>query len=157
MNKWLWIPLLLGTLFWNPAEPKDVGSLIPVELVQLSRDREGVEVRTDTGNRGWGENLEEAMADLKQKASGEIFLETAEYVLLTGEKEAFIPELKNYFRPGTQVYEAPYLEDLEGAAAYLGQHRRESPLFRLQNRDLPRLIRHGGGLCFADGQTDREP
>ena len=157
MNKWLWIPLLLGALFWNPAEPRDVGSLIPVELVQLSRDREGVAVRTDTGNRGWGENLEAAMADLKQKASGEIFLETAEYVLLTGEKETFIPELKHYFRPGTQVYEAQYLEDLEEAAAYLGQHRRESPLFRLQNRDLPRLIWHRGGLCFADGQTDREP
>lgn len=157
MNKWLWALLALGALLWNPAEPRDVGKLIPVELVQLSRDWDGVTVRTDTGNGGRGENLEEAMVDLKQKASGEIFLETAEYVLLTGDQEAFIPELKHYFRPGTQVYEAPYLEDLEEAAAYLGQHRRESPLFRLQNRDLPRLIWHRGGLCFADGQTEPEP
>ena len=156
MNKWLWILLALGAMLWNPAEPKDVGKLIPVELVQLSQDRDGVAVRTDTGNTGWGENLEEAMLDLKRKATGEIFLETAEYVLLTGNMGKNIPELSNYFRPGTQVYEAPLLEDLKVAAAYLGQNKRESPLFRCQKKELPRLVLHRGGLCFADGQTDPE-
>ena len=150
MNKWLWALLALGALLWNPAEPRDVGKLIPVELVQLSRDWDGVTVRTDTGNRGWGENLEEAMEDLKRKASGEIFLETAEYVLLTGDMLESIPALLGYFRPGTQVYEAPVLEDLEDAAAYLGQNNRGSPLFRLQNKNLPRLIRERGGLRFAE-------
>ena len=150
MNKWLWALLALGALLWNPAEPRDVGKLIPVELVQLSRDRDGVTVRTDTGNKGWGENLEEAMEDLKRKASGEIFLESAEYVLLTGDMLESIPALPGYFRPGTQVYEAPVLEDLEGAAAYLGQNNRGSPLFRLQNKNLPRLIRERGGLRFAE-------
>lgn len=157
MNKWLWILLVLGAMLWNPAEPKDVGKLIPVELVQLSREGDGVAVRTDTGNTGWGENLEEAMQDLKQKATGEIFLETAEYVLLTKDMEASIPALPGFFRPGTQVYESTFLEDLEGAAAYLGQNKRESPLFRCQEKYLPRLVRQRGGLCFADGQTDPEP
>lgn len=156
MNKWLWILLALGAMLWNPAEPKDMGKLIPVELVQLFRENGGVAVRTDTGNTGWGENLEEAMLDLKQKATGEIFLETAEYVLLTEDMEASIPALQAFFRPGTQVYEAPILEDLEGTTAYLGQNKRESPLFRCQEKNLPRLMWQRGGLCFADGETNPE-
>ena len=130
-----------------------MGKLIPVELVQILRTEQGYVVRTDTENRGSGETLSQAFADLKDKASGEIFLETAEYVLLTENARDCVRNLSGYFRPGTQIYQAPPLEDLAFAAEYLGQHSVSSPLFRLEEAgELPCLVKQEGGLTFENGK-----
>lgn len=155
MKKWIPMLLLAAAVLWSPARGADVGRLIPVELVQILRTEQGFLVRTDTENRGVGETLDAAIADLKEQASGEIFLETAEYVLLTETSRACARDLPTYFRPGTQIYQAPPLEDLAAAAEYLGQHSVPSPLFRLGERGrLPHLMEREGGLRLETGNGE---
>ena len=153
MKKWPIFLLLTAAVLWNPAKGTDVGTLIPVEVVQILRTEEGIVVRTDTKNTGTGETLSLAFGNLEEKASGEIFLETAEYVLLTENTRDCAQELEDYFRPGTQVYQAPPLEDLAAAAEYLGQHSVPSPLFRLEG-PLPRLVQEKGELIFASDNKE---
>lgn len=155
MKKWIPMLLLAAAVLWSPARGTDVGRLIPVELVQILRTEQGFLVRTDTENRGFGESLPAAFADLKEQASGEIFLETAEYVLLTEDSRGCARDLPAYFRPGTQIYQAPPLEDLVAAAEYLGQHSVPSPLFRLgEGERLPHLTEREGGLRLETGNGE---
>lgn len=155
MKKWIPMLLLAAAVLWSPTRGTDVGRLIPVELVQILRTEQGFLVRTDTENRGVGETLDAAIADLKEQASGEIFLETAEYVLLTETSRGCARDMPAYFRPGTQIYQAPPLEDLAAAAEYLGQHSVPSPLFRLgEGERLPYLMEQEGGLRLETGNGE---
>lgn len=144
--------LLAAVVLWSPVKGTDVGKLLPVELMQISRTETGYVVRTDTENMGEGESLPQALANLRETAQGKIFLETTEYVLLTRETMQCLPDLTEFFRPGTEVYAAPQLEDLEQAAAFLRAHSRQSPLFRLTEGEpeLPELQTEEGRIFYAD-------
>ena len=152
MKKGIATLLLAAVVLWSPVKGTDVGKLLPVELVQISRTETGYAVRTDTENMGEGNSLPQAVANLREMAQGEIFLETTEYVLLTRETMPCLPDLTEFFRPGTEVYAAPPLEDLEQAAAFLRAHSRQSPLFRLTEgeTELPELQMEKGRICYAD-------
>ena len=137
--------LLAAVVLWSPVKGTDVGKLLPVELMQISRTETGYVVRTDTENMGEGESLPQALANLRETAQGKIFLETTEYVLLTRETMQCLPDL-------TELYAAPQLEDLEQAAAFLRAHSRQSPLFRLTEGEpeLPELQTEEGRIFYAD-------
>lgn len=155
MKKWIAAAVLAAALLWSPARGIDVGKLIPVELVEIGRQEQLWTVRTDTGHAGQGQSLSEAFRDLKAKAPGEIYLETAEYALLTEAAVPCLGELPAYFRPGTQVYRTEPLEDLSAAAAFLTVHSPQAPLFRLLQGQMamPQLRREGESLIFAEEQT----
>ena len=151
MKKGIAALLLAAVVLWSPVKGTDVGKLLPVELVQISRTETGYVVRTDTENMGEGETLAQAVENMRDTAQGEIFLETTEYVLLTRETMQCLPDLPEFFRPGTEVYAAPPLEDLEQASAFLRAHSRQSPLFRLMGETrLPELEMEGGRIHYAD-------
>ena len=152
MKKEIAALLLAAVVLWSPVKGTDVGKLLPVELVQITRTETGYAVRTDTENTGEGVTLAQAVENLRETAQGEIFLETTEYVLLTRETLYCLPDLPEYFRPGTEVYAAPPLEDLEQAGAFLRAHSRQSPLFRLLEgqTELPELQIEGGRICYGD-------
>lgn len=121
-----WIGLLAGfaaALLLAPSQDTDIASLQPVELLYVYIEEGWVTVETDTGDLGAGEDLEGAMEDLKATASGEIFLETAQYLLITEPAEGYLPELKQILRPAAQILRAEGEPDLEGAAKYLSVHK----------------------------------
>ena len=60
----------------------DLGSLRPVELVQLTEEKGILVLKTDTGDSGWGLTLGQAVAKLKETTPGQIYLDTADYLLL---------------------------------------------------------------------------
>lgn len=118
MKRWIpWI-LLAALILWVPDRGTDIGQLLPVELVRITREGEHVRVETDTGNFGLGTTLEEAMVDLENAAPGVVFFDTADHLLLTAETLA-LGEWEPFFRPGVRVLLAEGAIDPEEAAEYL--------------------------------------
>ena len=73
---------LIGATLFAPVRRVDVGTLQPVEIVYIIKRNQTVEVRTDTGEFGKGENIGEAVNDLLSTAQGVVYFETAEFLLV---------------------------------------------------------------------------
>ena len=85
MKKWLYLAAALtavGILSRLPHPAKDIAKLKPVRAVYLYMELEKLHIETDTGDSGSGTTLAEAYSDMRSGADGEIFLDTAEFLIL---------------------------------------------------------------------------
>lgn len=128
----------------NPAV--DVGRLEPVEVVQLTVTGDEILIRTDTGAWGAGSALADAVEALKRADDREVFLETADKLLLQGDPEKYLPELYELFRPGSQICRTVGEPDLEAAGHYLTIHPASMTLgqLRAEGGSLQTLILEEG-------------
>lgn len=134
MKQWIWFPALLAAacvLSRLPHPAVDVGKLEPVSAVQIEYRDGCYHLRTDTGASGSGGTLEEASRALSQGALGEVFLETAEYVLLDPAAPV-TEELYRVLRPACRVCLAEGEVDLQEASAFLAAHPPEATLAELR-------------------------
>lgn len=96
--------LLLAVAFGEGLfRSTDVAKLEPVELVVLRAIPQGFAIQTDTGSFGSGTSIADAIQNLEETATGKVFLETADYVLLEGVDADAIPVLLEVFRPSSKV------------------------------------------------------
>ena len=124
MKKWLYLlgaVAAIGLLARLPHPARDISELKPVWVVYLYMDGETLCIETDTGDSGSGKDLAEAASDLRSDADGEIFLETAEFLILSPEV-AVTSLFYQYLRPGCRICQAENPPDLETAADYLTAH-----------------------------------
>lgn len=134
MKKWL---LLIGALaavgFLSrlPHPARDIAKLEPVRVVYLYMDQGRLCIETDTADYGSGRNLTEATDDLRTRADAEIFLDTAEFLLLSPEV-TISPDFYTHLRPACKVCYTEMAPDLEAAAEYLAAHPPEITLARLR-------------------------
>lgn len=110
----------------------DIGKLEPVEAVLLTETENGIRLETDTGASGEGKTLAEAVEALREGASGEVFLETADKLLICGDVSAYWQEIYGLFRPACQVCLADEEINLEEATAYLDVHPADQTLARIR-------------------------
>lgn len=145
MKYWIWISLAAMMLL-SPFQGNDVGKLRPVELVAMRREKNTVILETDTGDIGRGLDPMTALEDLKRSAPGALFLDTADYFLVTRETENLIPELSSVLRPAVEICYFSKQTDLEAAAEYLRAHSPGVTLlqWRTQGKDLLELCTEGG-------------
>lgn len=146
MNKfYLWGLVAALAVMVNPVKGKDIGKLQPVSLLQVYLENGNVVLETDTGDIGRGMKLTEALENLQQTTSAEIFLETADFLLLTEETKCLLKELSGVLRPGTETFLIDAPVDGEAAARYLENHSMGSTIQKLQsyNREMPRLKTFG--------------
>ena len=140
MKRWIWFCGFLAAvccLSRLPHPAVDVGKLEPVSLVAVDWQDGSYHIRTDTGAEGSGTTLKQAAQSLAEGASGTVFLETAEYVLLTPQVPV-TGELCQVFRPACRVCLTAAQADLEQAAAWLAAHPPRHTLndLRAGERDL---------------------
>ena len=109
-----------------------IGRLEPVEAVHLTATDSGLRLETDTGASGEGKNLGEAIAALREHDADEVFLETSDKLLITGDVDPYWPEIYEVFRPGCQVCLIAENTDLGEASAYLDTHPTPQTLGRLR-------------------------
>lgn len=123
MKRWSMYALVMALVhFLSPVPKTDVGELLPVELIYVHYGENGmVWVETDTGDRGTGETLEAALGDLMETASGNIFLDTADYLILHRNAAALLPQLWKILRPATQVCLGNGIE--ENTVDFLSAHK----------------------------------
>ena len=130
-----------------PLQGTDVGKLQPVGVVQLYKEDGRIVIVTDTGDSGVGERAAEAFADLKDTTAGIVFLDTADYLLLSADATDSLPELSAYLKPNVRVCLAENTVDPVRAAEYLNVHRPPVKLRECKDtNNLPKLVQENGRL-----------
>jgi hypothetical protein len=114
--------LLVAGAFLFPKRPVELGKLIPVELILVEQKEGAYLVRTDTGDMGRGATLQSAIENLHATAAGDLFLDTARYLLVTEETQHAIPEISVYLKGKTYLGMVENGLDPERATQYLSAH-----------------------------------
>lgn len=123
MKKWLLLPGLLaaGFLLRLPHPARDIARLEPVRAVYLYMEQGLTTIETDTDTTGTGPDLESAYAALRNKAHREIFLDTAQFLILDPDVPITEPVFE-IFRPDCKVVITDSRADLKKSSDYLSQH-----------------------------------
>lgn len=149
MKRWIILTAAVAAALMFPSRSAtDVAELLPVELLYVYQEN-GVRVETDTGDVGRGENLEAALENLKATASGDIFLDTVDYLILTKDTVGLLPQLWGILRPATEVCLGVNAD--AQAAAFLSAHKPGVTLndIRSGEQRLPTLIRTEERYCLV--------
>lgn len=143
--------LLITALGWLPFQGTDVATLEPAEALYVSLE-EQVLVETDGGWFGRGETVEQAIADLKESAPGQVFLQTVDYLLLQEGSEEVLPALYSHLRSGCSVCRIEEKPDVEKASAYLRTHRPGMTIqhYRAGKKEIPILIMEEERACLYE-------
>ena len=133
MKKWLYPAVFLAAAILSrlPHPAVDIARLDPVRAIYLYMDGDTMTIETDSGDVGTRADLEAAYADLRANADREIFLDTAEYLILDPDvpiTEAFYELL----RPTTRVVFSNKKPNLETISDYLTIHPPEITLAKLR-------------------------
>ena len=131
---------ILAAVCWAGKPGTDIGMLIPVETVFIQKLENEIVIETDSGDRGTGATMKQAAEDLKEKADGVIYLDTADYLILNREVEALLPQLQNNQKQEVFLCEADGQIDVQKATAFLRAHKPQLKLSDWSNgMTLPRL------------------
>ena len=114
--------LILGALVFAPLERVDVANLLPVKGVAVYMDRETVVLETDTENLGKGRNVAEALADLKKTTPAVVYLDTAEFLLVSEPATSQIEDLRGIFKPSVKVCICDAAGQVKDAVEHLDVH-----------------------------------
>ena len=135
------IPLyivILALLALAPVQRLDVAELEPVQTVALSVADNMLVIETDTKNTGRGKDLPAAINDLESNTPGVIYLDTAQYLLITEAVQGYAQELEAYLRNSVKVSLWDGKGSVEDAAKFLAVSD-DLPTLRHWNRDAKKL------------------
>ena len=113
--------VILALMLLAPVQRLDIAKLQPIEAVAMDMENGLVIITTDTDDRGAGETAQEALADMKRRASAIIYLDTAKFLLVAEEAQAYTGEIKAFLKPSvkTGIYNGG---DVKEEAKYLDVH-----------------------------------
>jgi len=119
--KFILYAVIIALSLFAPVTRLDIAKLSPVEAVAVYKENGQVVLKTDEENEGRGENVHLALADLKEKASVIIYLDTARYLLVGEGAEAEAAALQAYLKESVLV--GNYAGgDVKEEAKYLDVH-----------------------------------
>ncbi|MBQ3252588.1 MAG: hypothetical protein IJB02_05055 [Oscillospiraceae bacterium] len=114
----LYVAILIGVLA-VPLERTDVADLHPVQTVALYKTAKGYRIETDTDDAGSGATVAQAFADLLATTPGVIYLDTADYLLISKDEEAAADEMRSYLKNGVRLCAAVGEGDLKIVSEFL--------------------------------------
>ena len=149
MKRWILYGVILAALMIIPVTPLDVGKLHPVQVVLAYKENDWVIIQTDTGDVGIGGTAQQALKNMEDTSSGVIYLDTAEYLLVTREAEDAITQLRTALKPKTQICYAEPEIDIREAGKFLASHEGLPKLKDWKaGQDLPVLATFRKRLTF---------
>ena len=128
--------LILAAVLLIPLERTDVGDLQPVQTVAVFRDEDGYLIQTDTGDEGRGVDPVQALQNLEETTPGVVYLDTAQYLLVSESATVSIEDLRQYLRKSVQLYHVVGTPELETASKYLSVHG-DGPELKYWSEDVP--------------------
>lgn len=144
-----------------PQTGTDAARLLPAQTLVITQERGSITVESDTGAEGSGRTLDAALAQMARSAGGTLFLDTAEYIVLTRQAWALLPEVlqQPQLRPAAKpvLYTGASLPAAQ-ADTFLQAHPTETTLCQLLagrlrgEQPLPAILNstENGGLQFAE-------
>ena len=141
--------LLLAAALLAPVERADVGKLRPIETVSVYKENGWVVLRTDTDDVGIGGTATQALQNMKDTASGIIYLDTAKYLLIEKGAEDAAEELRQMLKGNVKLCMASKEIAPADATKYLSAHR-DLPAMRTWQRgqELPVLMQYAKRLII---------
>ena len=118
--------ILAAVALLVPVKRNDLGKMKPVEVVYLNMEDDHLIIMADTGDWGGGADVQEALHELKETAAGIIYLDTADYLLLSSGTERFMQDLSYYLKDDVRICLAEGEVDLRDAGYYLKVHEPQS-------------------------------
>ncbi len=76
-----------------PARPHDAAELLPARALVIDAQAGAVHVSSDCGAAGTGSSLDEALSDMQRRASGQLFLDTAEQIVVCSRAWYLLPQV----------------------------------------------------------------
>lgn len=136
--------VMMGRLFPRT----DIEELEPVQVIYIRQAQGNLLIETDLGHTGAGQDLEEAVADLKRSASATVFLDTADFLILDTDRTVRLCDAAEFLRPGIRVCLTDGISDLQAAGKFLSVHGSPVTLARVQSgeRNIPKLKCVGGRM-----------
>lgn len=122
-----------------PVERMDISHLEPIQAVYLYRDGDSIVLETDTEDQGMGKTVQEALADMKYKSSGIVYLDTAEFLLVSDNALDDIGQMQSVLKGSVRVCTWCGKGELTEAAKYMQAHKtgcrldKWSPAVKLPN------------------------
>ena len=114
--------IIIAAVVAAPVRPLNVDQLLPVQVVSVYKEGTRSVIETDTGNKGVGDTVSEALQNLKDTASGTVYLKTAEYLLITQDTIKDGVALLGELRASARMCETVGRLNLEEVAQYLNAH-----------------------------------
>ena len=139
---------LIPILSFGGFGGEDVGKLYPVQAVMICAAPEGVQITTDGGQVGKGRDVHAALEDLNATADAQVFLDTAEYLLLEPGMENRLSQLQPYLRPSCSLCLVSNQVTPAEAVRYLQLREPQQTLIQYEagQRQLPTLIYNEGRM-----------
>ena len=111
--------VILLALTAAPVKPLELAKLEPVQTVSVDYAQKQIILQTDTGSKGVGDTIEAAIDDLEEGTPGVIYLDTAQYLLLTKDAIPYILGIENHLRNSVRLCLWDGKGSLEMADKYL--------------------------------------
>lgn len=149
--KYIWL-LAAAAVLLLPGKGTDVSERAPVGVVYVSQEPSGWVIKTDMGDEGRGITLNRAREDLEATAVGNVFLDTAEVLLLQERDREVIPKLSGLVSRGTKICLVREQPPLEKAEVYLNGRELPSLLRAQQGEKIPVLRITQGRFLLENGR-----
>ena len=114
--------VILGLLFLAPLERADIAKLLPIEAVAVYVENGEVVLETDTQDRGRGTDVANALQVLKDTTPAVVYLDTAEFLLVSKDAVGYVEQLNNYLKPSVKVCICEASGRVKEAVKYLEVH-----------------------------------
>ena len=150
MKRTLLYVAMLTVALAIPVERTNLEEMKPVEMVYLYEEADHVTISTDTGDRGSGIDIPEAMSNLRETTAGIIYLDTANYLLIGKETEVYVKELRPFLKDDVRICHAEGEIDMETVGEYLRVHQPEVKLEDWDTGSKLQTLKGNGGLKLVE-------
>lgn len=149
--KRLVIYVLILALVWAlPLDRTDIAQLRPVEVIAVYRQGDIVTICTDTDDAGQGRSPEEALKNMHDTSTAVIYLDTAQYLIMSANAEADVQAIRNLLKKRTKLCMVTGEVDMQETAKFLRIHK-DLPTLRswMPGMELPILKQTKNRLKLA--------
>ncbi len=159
MKRWMigiGLAVLLIAATGKPFQPVDLAKLKPLVTLKIDRQENEFVITTDTGDHGRGRTVDAAFEDLKESCAGEIFPDTAQFILITERVLPFPEEVYTHMRPSCELCILKGSAELPELTEYLSAHRPGRTLagYRAEKGKIPVIYAEEGAYRFEKKEAE---
>lgn len=137
MKRVLLYIMILTVLMVVPVQGNDVGKLRPVQAITFYKEGDDFVLETDTDDRGVGATPMDALANLKDTTPAVIYLDTAEFMLVSEDSQNDVEQLRSRLKNSVKLCLTEEYVEPKAAAEFLKVH---SDLPKLKNWEYPEKL-----------------
>ena len=114
--------IILSGILLIPVERMEIRDLEPIQAVWMYLEDGNIVLETVTEDVGRGESVQKALEDMKTKSSGIVYLDTAQFLLVSENAQEQVAALAKYLKDEVKIglWEGG---DLIEAARYMQSHK----------------------------------